>query len=288
MNYYPLFRVRSWNNGVRRMPFVFFFISISNELDITIHVIASQFFGHCDAISIRLWRHQQNENRASETRGRCEKVVVLSSFMYSLCHVRNEIMHVLSWRTVFELTHKITFSCALKHFGTWVHIIFSILTHLVTKCVQSCLNVRKLFSKMILKYAGFRVFYSVMIYILWHKLGLSIFWFQIEPKFLSCPLALSTKVPLAVLLMKSPCEAATHFLRVTNHFHETNNNGVYVNLTIWVALLVHNIDDVGQLIESIKINNLFGGQKFVFYKASYGTNLRRHLTHMSSRGWLIL
>ena len=121
MNYYPLFRVRSWNNGVRRMPFVFFFISISNELDIIIHVI------HCDAISIRLWRHQQNENRASETRGRCEKVVVLSSFMYSLCHVRNEIIYVLSWRTVFELTHKITSSCALKHFGTSVHIIFSII-----------------------------------------------------------------------------------------------------------------------------------------------------------------
>ena len=39
--------------------------SISNELDITIHVIASQLFGHCDVISNRLWRHQQTENWAS-------------------------------------------------------------------------------------------------------------------------------------------------------------------------------------------------------------------------------
>ena len=45
--------------------------SISNELDVTIHVIASQLSGPCDVISNRLWRHQQNENRASETRGRC-------------------------------------------------------------------------------------------------------------------------------------------------------------------------------------------------------------------------
>ena len=38
-------------------------------LDTIIHVIASQLYGHCDAISIRLWRHQQNEDRASETQG---------------------------------------------------------------------------------------------------------------------------------------------------------------------------------------------------------------------------
>ena len=49
---------------------------ISNELDITIHLIASQLSGDCDVISNRLWRHQQNEHRASETRGRCVKLVV--------------------------------------------------------------------------------------------------------------------------------------------------------------------------------------------------------------------
>ena len=32
--------------------------------------------GHREVISIRLWRHQQNENRASETRGWCVKIVV--------------------------------------------------------------------------------------------------------------------------------------------------------------------------------------------------------------------
>ena len=41
---------------------------MSNELDIIIHVIASQLSGHCDVINDRLWRHQQNENQASEIR----------------------------------------------------------------------------------------------------------------------------------------------------------------------------------------------------------------------------
>ena len=35
--------------------------SICNELDIIIHVIASQLSGHCDVISNRLWRHQQKK-----------------------------------------------------------------------------------------------------------------------------------------------------------------------------------------------------------------------------------
>ena len=50
--------------------------SISNELNIIIHVIASQSSGHCEFIGNWLWRYQQNENSASETRGRCIKTVV--------------------------------------------------------------------------------------------------------------------------------------------------------------------------------------------------------------------
>ena len=68
------------------------------------HVIASQLSSQCDVISNRLWRHQQSKNRASETWGRCVKLVVLYSFMDSLCRVRNKIMYVLSWRTVSALT----------------------------------------------------------------------------------------------------------------------------------------------------------------------------------------
>ena len=78
--------------------------SISNELEITIQVIASQLSGHCDVISNRLLRHQQNEKQASETWGRCVKIVVLSSFMEPLCRVRNKIMYVLSRWTVSALT----------------------------------------------------------------------------------------------------------------------------------------------------------------------------------------
>ena len=87
--------------------------SISNELDIIIHVIASQLSGHCDVISDRLWRHQENKNRASETLGRCVRIVVLSSFINSLCRVRNKIMYVLSWRTVSALT-RVLFWCSFR------------------------------------------------------------------------------------------------------------------------------------------------------------------------------
>ena len=41
-------------------------VTVNNiELGITIYVIASQLSGRCDCISNRLWRHQQNEIRAS-------------------------------------------------------------------------------------------------------------------------------------------------------------------------------------------------------------------------------
>ena len=74
--------------------------SISYELDITVHMIASQ-----------LWHHQQSivmssaEWKSSEwDMGTMCKDRPLSSFMDSLCHVRNKIMYVLEWRTVSVLT----------------------------------------------------------------------------------------------------------------------------------------------------------------------------------------
>ena len=85
--------------------------SISNELDITIHVIAFQLSGHCDVINNRLWRHQQNENRASETRWWCVKIVVcIVIYLDSLRRVRNKLMYVLPWRTVSALT-RVLFRC---------------------------------------------------------------------------------------------------------------------------------------------------------------------------------
>ena len=84
--------------------------TISNELDITCHVFASHLSGHCDVIANRLWRHQQNVKRPSETRRWCVKILVLASFMDSLCRVRNKIMYVLLWRTVYALT-RVLFSC---------------------------------------------------------------------------------------------------------------------------------------------------------------------------------
>ena len=84
--------------------------SISNELDITCHVFVSQLPGHCDVIANPLWRHQQNVKRAREKRGWCVKILVLVSFMDSLCRVRNKIMYVLLWRTVYALT-RVLYRC---------------------------------------------------------------------------------------------------------------------------------------------------------------------------------
>ena len=84
--------------------------SISNELDITLHVIASQLSRYCDVISNGLWSHQQNEDRASETWGRCVKIIALLLFMDTLCHVRNKIMYVLSSHSVSSLI-RVLFLC---------------------------------------------------------------------------------------------------------------------------------------------------------------------------------
>ena len=66
-------------------------------------MIASQLSGICDVISNRLGRHQQNDNRASETWGWCIKIVVFI-VIYGLYHVRNVMMYVRSWWTVSALT----------------------------------------------------------------------------------------------------------------------------------------------------------------------------------------
>ena len=84
--------------------------SISNELDISCHVFASQLSGHYDVIANRLWRHQQNVKRASETRDDVWRSSFLASFMDSLCRVRNKIIYVLLWRTVYALT-RVLFWC---------------------------------------------------------------------------------------------------------------------------------------------------------------------------------
>ena len=84
--------------------------SISNELDITCHVLSSQLSGYCDVIANQLWRHQQNVKRASETWGWCVKILVFSAIYGFVCRVRNKIMYVLLWRTVYALT-RVLFWC---------------------------------------------------------------------------------------------------------------------------------------------------------------------------------
>ena len=110
----PPGRKRVWLEGIKTFlhdrswisPWI---KSISNELNIIIHVITSQLSGYCDVINNRLWRHQQNIKRVRHG------VDVwwssfLSSFLWSICHVRNRIMDALSWGTVSALT-RVSFCC---------------------------------------------------------------------------------------------------------------------------------------------------------------------------------
>ena len=67
--------------------------------------------GHFDVITSRLWRHQQNIKRASETWDDVRRSSFLASFMDSLCCVRNKMMYVLLWQwTVYALT-RVLFWC---------------------------------------------------------------------------------------------------------------------------------------------------------------------------------
>ena len=68
--------------------------------------------------SIRMWRHQQTEKRACETRRRYVKNVVFIVLMDSLYRVRNIIMYVLSRRTVSVLTRVLFCVYFPRYFAT--------------------------------------------------------------------------------------------------------------------------------------------------------------------------
>ena len=78
--------------------------SISNEVDIVFHVLASQLSGDYRVISNRLWRLQQNVNRANEKWSRCARIVAFIVIYGFVCRVRKETMFVRSWRAVYALT----------------------------------------------------------------------------------------------------------------------------------------------------------------------------------------
>ena len=100
--------------------------SISTELDIIIHVIASQSFRHCDVINNRLWGHKNNVNRLSETRGPCVKIIVL---IVSYGFVNSCVILFFSYPRCFatrEIDTKKTLSWAQKKFATRESTSFSI------------------------------------------------------------------------------------------------------------------------------------------------------------------
>ena len=95
------FQIPTLANGM--LPWI---ISISNELDITIHVIVSQLSGHCDVISNQLWHHQQNKNWASETQGWCVKIVIVSAIygFIMLCKKWNIVCSLALTQVLFSHT----------------------------------------------------------------------------------------------------------------------------------------------------------------------------------------
>ena len=128
---------KNWTLSLHERSWILSWIkTISNELDITIHVAASQLYGHRGVISNRLWRYQLNENRASETRGRYVKIVVFIVIYASVMSckklnnactlVTNCFCTHLGVILVFIINTKITLSWALKQFVTRVHRLFSI------------------------------------------------------------------------------------------------------------------------------------------------------------------
>ena len=82
-------------------------------------MIASQLPGRCDLIS-NCDVISSTKNWASVTQGQCVQIVVYIAFMDSLCHVRNKIMYVLSWRTVSAPTRALCcclFTSLLRNAG---------------------------------------------------------------------------------------------------------------------------------------------------------------------------
>ena len=106
--------------------------SISNELDITFHVILSQLSGHCGVIRNWLRRYQQNVSWASKTWGRCVKIAVfidICRFVMS-CKKYNSVcslmMHCLTKNARYK--HQITLSWPHQQFATRLHTLFYMYT----------------------------------------------------------------------------------------------------------------------------------------------------------------
>ena len=84
-----------------------------------IHVIASQLSRYWDFISNRLWLHQQKEDRASETRGRCKKIVVFIVF-------HEFVLSCKQWNNICTLVTNGFCAHSSVIFVTRVHTLFSI------------------------------------------------------------------------------------------------------------------------------------------------------------------
>ena len=90
---------------LRERPWISPWIQLtSNELNITVHVITSQFSSYCDVTNKRFWRHQQNVNPAIEARGRCVKIVVFIVIFIVVmsCKKYNDVL--LEWQIVSVFT----------------------------------------------------------------------------------------------------------------------------------------------------------------------------------------
>ena len=131
--------------------------SISNELDIIIHAIVSQFSGHCDIISNRLWSSAIDCDIISRMKP-CEWDTGMMCkdrhFFHNLwtlypCKKWNNIcslttncfeyyfgVYFIRCFATWEINTKMTHSWALKQFVTRVHKLFSM-------CTSCCRNIQQ-------------------------------------------------------------------------------------------------------------------------------------------------
>ena len=123
--------------------------SIYSELDIAIHVIASQLSGHCDVISNRYDVISRMWNKRARHGVDVWWSSFLSTFKNQLRRVRNTIMYVLYSSELFvcalecyfgvyfaarEMDTKITLPWAHKQFATRAHTLFYVYVTIQLAC----------------------------------------------------------------------------------------------------------------------------------------------------------
>jgi hypothetical protein len=81
-----------------------------------------------------------------------------------------------------------------------------------------------------------------------------------------------------VSIVNDSCATSSHnLLKVATPFHYDRASSSPVNFTVCVTPFNFRYDNVGQLVEMIEVNRMYGAQQFIFYNYSSGPNVTRYL-----------